>query len=334
MFMIFSIGQSASAMGGIYMVVAAIFSYMLANMLTFGILSNTIDNFAHGKIGQNFMPSFDDFSLWDDVVHPFFLSIGVYISSFGAFVVTLIIGVYLVISSLTAQADAMKSQVDQTPGTPYYGVARTLNQSEQVKSVLGNSQKINDERKKQQEQIANGQQPAPPVDNEEEEFNRVNKMIADQHRQSLESAIGKSPETRAKEQAQMVDGLLKLAAPIVIFGAIALLWGLFYFPAACAVAGYTRSFTSTINPAVGLDTIRRLGFDYVKLLFMSLLLVIASVIVSGVLALILVPFDLPGMGNMPAKAIASLFSFYLIIVFSCILGFVIFKASDRLQLYS
>ena len=56
---------------------------MLANTLTFGILANTVRNMAQGKLGLNFMPSFEEFSLWDDVMHPFFLSIGVYISSFG-----------------------------------------------------------------------------------------------------------------------------------------------------------------------------------------------------------------------------------------------------------
>src|SRR5262249_43745968 len=85
MFMFFSLGKSASAMGGIYMIVAAIFSYMLANMLVFGIIANMVESFTHGKIGGNFMPSFDDFSLWDDVIHPFFLWIGVILSSFGPF---------------------------------------------------------------------------------------------------------------------------------------------------------------------------------------------------------------------------------------------------------
>ena len=36
-----------------------------------------------------------------------------------------------------------------------------------------------------------------------------------------------------------------------------LLWAFFYFPAACAVAGYTRNFGSTLNPRVGIDTIKR-----------------------------------------------------------------------------
>ena len=33
----------------------------------------------------------------------------------------------------------------------------------------------------------------------------------------------------------------------------------FYYPMALAVAGYTQSFGSVVNPLVGLDTIRRMG---------------------------------------------------------------------------
>lgn len=44
-------------------------------------------------------------------------------------------------------------------------------------------------------------------------------------------------------------------------------------------------------------------------------------------------FDMPGVGNLPAKFIGSLFTFYFSVVFSCVLGFAIYKASDRLKLY-
>ena len=89
---------------------------------------------------------------------------------------------------------------------------------------------------------------------------------------------------------------------------------------------------ATINPLVGLDTIKRFGVTYVKILLMGLELVVAYVIVSGIFALIFAPFDLPGFGNLPAKALGSMFTFYLSIVFSCILGYALFKNSDKLHL--
>jgi hypothetical protein len=331
MFMFFSLGRMASSFGGIYMIVASIFSIMLANMLAFGVLSNTIDSFAHGKIGVNFMPSFDDFELWDDVIHPFFLSIGVYISAFGPFIAVFILGSYLVMSSASSDANAIKANLEQTPGTPYYSARDTIDQSEQVKGVLANSERINQEHLEAQEKIVNGQQPAIH-DEEDENVQRINKMISDSKRKELEAVVGKTAETREKESSAFFAGLLKLAAPIVVVGFITLLWGMFFFPAACTVAGYTRSFGATINPLVGLDTIKRLGFDYVKVLFMAMALFIAFGTASAIFSFIFAPFDIPGMGNVPAKVFESLFWFYLVIVFACLLGFAMFKGSDRLRL--
>jgi hypothetical protein len=331
MFAFFSLGKMATSFGGIYMIVGSIFSYMLANMLAFGILANTIDSFAHGKIGGNFMPDFDDFSLWDDVIHPFFLSIGVYISAFGPFILVFLIGSYLVMSSVSSQMNTMKTNLEQTPGTPYYNVRDTVDQSEDVKGVLSNTERINQQHLDAQESIENGQ-PSVTVDQSEENVQRVNKMIADSKRQELESVVGKSPETRERESAAFIAALLKLAAPIMVIGFITFLWGLFYFPAACTVAGYTRSFVSTVNPLVGLDTIKRLRFDYVKILFMALFLVVAFAIASMIFSFIFMAFDMPGVGNVPAKAFESLVWFYLVIVFACLLGFAMFKASDRLKL--
>ncbi len=371
MFMFFSLGQSASALGGIFMIVAAIFCFMLANMLTFGILANTVDNFSQGRIGLDFMPSFEDFSIWDDVLHPFFLSIGAYVASFGAFIVVLLVGLYFVISAMTAQMNAQQKQLENLPGTPYYSARDTFEQSKDVNAVVDTVRQQNEERLKRQidtsrqneeslkrqeaiasgnvsagEDIESGNVPTDPVesttadsstppvvDDTEVMVKEADELLNRTRKAQLESTFGKTPETQQAEYAQMVKGFLTLAAPFVILAAITLIWGLFYFPAACAVAGYTRSFFATINPLVGLDTIRRLGLDYVKILFMGFLLLAASGLVGAVLGMIFVPFDMPGFGNLPAKAIGSLFAFYLWIVFSCVLGFAIYKASDRLKLY-
>ncbi|MDQ3132191.1 MAG: hypothetical protein M3Q99_15700, partial [Acidobacteriota bacterium] len=184
----------------------------------------------------------------------------------------------------------------------------------------------------QQTEIASGNQPIE-LNEEDAEFTRIEETIRESKKAELESTVGKAPETQQQEYAQMFKGFLSLAAPLVVLGFIAFLWGAFFFPAACAVAGYTRSFTATINPLVGLDTIKRLGFDYVKILLMSLSIVVMSAIVGAILSIIFSPLDLPTVGNIPAKIIGSVFTFYFSIVFSCILGFALFKNSDKLKLY-
>ena len=57
------------------------------------------------------------------------------------------------------------------------------------------------------------------------------------------------------------------------------------------------SFTATVNPAVGFDTIKHLRIDYFKVLLMTFVLVILSGFVSGFLDTIFAPFDLPSIPN-------------------------------------
>ena len=120
--------------------------------------------------------------------------------------------------------------------------------------------------------------------------------------------------------------------PFLILAGLAFLWGIFYFPVACAVAGYTRSLTAAVNPAVGLDTIKHLGFEYVKILLTSLILVIIWISANLILGTIFAPLNLPLMGNIPAVAVGSIIHFYIWIVFSVILGLILYKNSARLNL--
>ncbi|CAN5555046.1 hypothetical protein BH10ACI3_BH10ACI3_00530 [soil metagenome] len=354
MYMFFSLGQGAVSFGGIYMLGGALACFLMANTLTFGILANTVENFSQGKIGLNFMPTFDDFSIWDDVVHPFFLSIGVYISAFGPLLAVALLAFFMVFSSVSKEMNGIQSDAARTvdPGLSY--AANSAQQANALRDLLDK------QRKTQQDRVAameNGEQDAseppalagsqnagrnstspPPanaakvVDASEDNVMRAQAMIERTQKAQAEAIVGKAPDTIAAERAGMIKKLLGYGALFVVLGGIALLWGLFYFPAACAVAGYTRSFAATLNPAVGFDTIRRLGVDYVKILLMGLVIVLISGTITAVVSGALSAFDLPGVGNLPARAIGSLFGFYFSVVFSCVIGFALYKAADRLKL--
>jgi hypothetical protein len=329
MFAFFSVGQGAASFGGAFMLAAAIMCFMCANMLSFGVLANVVENFSQGKIGGNFMPSFDDFSIWDDVVHPFFLCIGVYISSFGPLAAVLIASMFLIAGAVKPSAAGIDPTVAAAPGQIQQGANIKQLIAQQNAQEQNRIDTMTDANKLAQSQTAN----AAPGAAEDKHFQDLNDQINQARKSQLESAIGKAPETKAAEQKAMIARFLGYGAVFLICAGLALLWGLLYLPAACCVAGYTRSFTATLNPTVGLDTIRRLGGDYAKLLFMGLVILIVSGMISFTLAVVFNAFALPGVGNLPANFIGSLFGFYLSIVFSCTLGLAIFKASDRLQLF-
>lgn len=375
MYAFFSIGTGAMGFGGIFMMGAALGSYLLANTLTFGVLANTIENFAQGKIGENFMPSFDDFSPWDDVINPFFLSIGVWLSSFGPLILLFVVSFFFVSNAITHEMNGLQDDAARTvvPEMPY--AAKAAQQSQAVRELINKSNEAQKKRIEQMQREAEEpyemqlppdeprsiapeaeeynrklnapavsqnnvaqNSPAgetnPPIEDTEAAVMRANEAITQMRQAQLEAAVGKSPETKAKEQSALISQLLGYGLLFLLLGGICLLWGLFYFPAACAVAGYTQSFAATVNPAVGFDTIKRLGMDYVKILLMGLVIVVMSAIIGGVISLILSPFDMPGVGNVPARVVTSLFGFYFSIVFSCVLGFAMYKAGDRLKLPS
>jgi hypothetical protein len=325
MFMFFTLGQSAAAMGSIFLIAASIFCWMMSNMLTFGVMANTVENFSQGKIGGNFMPSFDDFSLWDDVIHPFFLSIGVYLVSFGLLVALIIGGIWYTFKSITSQIGAT-DQTDEKKVLTDKDNPFSNNPAAQKQKELYGDGEMPDEKKVVKSQTNSG-------DNEEERFKKLNDMIQEQRKKQLESSFGKTPETKQQEMMTLVENFLKLAVPFLILAFIAFLWGVFYLPAACCVAGYTRSFWATLNPTIGLETIKILGWDYAKLWLMGFAIFIASVILGMILGLVFIAFDMPTFGNLPAKAIGALFAFYLSVVFSVLMGFVLYKNTDKLNLF-
>lgn len=320
MFSLFTVGQTAAGLGGIFMFGAALFCFMLSNMMTFGVLKNTIDNFSQGKLEVNFMPSFDDFSLWDDVVHPFFLSIGAYLVSFGLFIAIVAGGVWWTISSITQQANPNGTATIQP-----------LNQNDvnTVKQVDNFKDFANDMNERNRSLDPNNPQNYADT---EDDVRQAQEMINQHRRAQVESTFGKAPETVQAEQKAFIMGMLTKALPLVLLAGLAFLWGLFYFPAACAVAGYTQTFGATINPLVGLDTIKTFGLDYVKILLMGFILLMFSGVVGFVIGLILSPFNLPKMGNVPAQFILGFITFYISTVFSCILGYAIFKNVDKFKL--
>jgi hypothetical protein len=315
--MFFTLGQTAVNFGGIFMMASAIFCYMLSNMLTFGVMANAINNMSHGVLDRNFMPDFDDFNIWDDVLHPFFLSVAAYLSAFGPF---LLIILFVVLWAWNAAGGAKNTD----------WVAESSKKIQQNREARDEGRIMPDGTIIPRNEELTPQQRQALEDGEIEE---MHKMLQENRKADLESVVGKTPETKQAEMKQLISSLSTMTIPLLLLGFLAVLWGLFYFPAACAVAGYTRSFGATINPLVGLDTIKRMGFDYVKILFMLFILSVMSGIVGLILGIIFSPFDMPGVGNLPATAVGSFFTFYIAVVFSLVLGYAMYKNSAKLNLF-
>ena len=140
---------------------------------------------------------------------------------------------------------------------------------------------------------------------------------------------GVPPDTQTTDPAGLVFNVLPFVGEGKPVGVLLLLfigWGLFYYPMALTVAGYTQSFESLINPVVGLDTIRRMGMTYLKAFAMVLAVQLVAFIVGAT------PFALPFMENWVGTFINATFTFYFNLVIACILGLSLFKCADRLDI--
>jgi len=333
MYAALSTGQAVAGYGGPFMWVAALFCFLFANMLTFGVLSNTAELFAKGDTNANFFPAFEDFSVWDDILRPFFLSIAAYVVSFGPFIAMVVVLVFFVMGAvkdgvIPAQ-DVGRSAMPAASELP--NAAKGAEQSERLRELLNKQANVQRDRiasATESAESANAASAREGIESRQEELNREFESLAAQAQPSVPDASSPVPD------GALIQGFVRRGLKYVLLAGIFLLWGMIFFPAACIVAGYTNSIGATLNPLVGLDTMWNLGLDYIRLLLIAVALIVIGGVVALIVGILLSPFNLPLLGNIPAKFVTSFFGFYLWAVFACSIGFLLFKSRSRLKLPS
>jgi len=263
---------------------------IVAWVLLFGCISHVISQVAWGRLDRSFMPDFSSFSLWDDLVVPIFLGIGIIVVSWGP----LFVLVFALIFGAISGGHREQAPESLTP--------------EQLKVLTdpnADPQKLEEANKKLQE-------------------TRPGAQIAREAEQS---------KAEASDPAGSLRYLLPYFSAGIVFVMLFLLviaWGVFYSPMAHAVAGYTQSPGSVLNPLVGLDTIRRMGSTYFKAFGMVIIVQLIAIVAGAIVAVVTSPFTLPFMGNLVGNFINATFTFYFYLVIACILGLSLFKCADRL----
>jgi len=272
----------------------------LAGVLMFGCISHVINQIAWGRLNRSFMPDFSAFSVWDDVIVPVFLGLGVTIVTWGPLIVLVIALMFGVLGARVAGGSVFGGG-DQ--------VAESTGPSSEDLSVLtdpdADPAKLAEANKNLQE-VRPGAQIA-----QEAETSR---------------AEASDPTSALRDLLPYLGAGMSIVLLLLLF----LGWAIFYYPMALTVAGYTQSFGSVINPLVGLDTIRRMGLTYFKAFAMVLMVQFVALATGVVIAVITSPLALPFMGNIVANFISATLSFYFNLVVACILGLSLFKSADRL----
>ena len=272
---------------------------LLAWMIMFGCISHVISQIAWGRFNRSFMPDFSDFSYWDDVILPVFLGLGVTIVSWGpiiALVLALMFGV--VGGGAGSSTFGGEAQVAESTGPTAEDLA-VLTDPEADPAKLA-------EANKKLQELRPGAQIA---------------REAEESRAEASDPVG-----------PLNDLLPYLAAgmSILLLFLLFVAWGVFYYPMALTVAGYTQSFGAVINPLVGLDTIRRMGTTYFKAFGMVIVVQVVAFVVGAIVFIMTAALALPFVGDLVGNLINATFSFYFNLVIACILGLALFKRADRL----
>ena len=112
-----------------------------------------------------------------------------------------------------------------------------------------------------------------------------------------------------------------IVGPIAMLGiVVAVIWMIAYMPVALTVAALSKSILSTLNPAIGIDTIKKMGGTYWQALGIYVAIVVAQTVAAFVLGLI--PF-LGGLG-------AAFVNAYAALAIGCTLGLAVFKRAAEL----
>jgi hypothetical protein len=271
---------------------------IVAWVIMFGCISHVISQVAWGRLNRSFMPDFSAFNLWDDFAVPLGLGTGIVIVTWGPMIVLIIALVFGVANSVRKPSLGPTAETAET--TPI--------KDEDLKTLMD------------PEADPNKLKDANDRLNQTRPGSQISRVAEDSKREQSDPAA----------QLKMLLPYLGAGIIFVLLFLLALAWAIFYWPMALAVAGYTQSFGSVVNPMVGLDTIRRMGGTYFKAFGMVILIQIVAGIIGLIVAIITYPFALPFVGNLPATFINGSVTFYFNLVIACLLGLSLFKCADRL----
>jgi hypothetical protein len=290
----------ASLIGGAFLYAifqfGGIIGFLLAKMLLFGCIVVIIRQVAWGRMDKNFISEIGENGILDDLIKPGFLGFGVTLVSWGPMIIGAIIAIYMMLSA----ASMMMQQQALPENQP------RMNFELQAMPNVRNAERPfrNDSIQSKKEFEKH-----PVFEDEENPMN--------------------SKKSGGTIENNYLSAFLTASIPLVLLIVIGALWGIFYYPMALTIAGYTQDFLATINPLVGIDTMKRMGGTYFKAFGMYVAIWIISIALSIIVYIVTMPFNSP-FGNIPKNLLDGGITFYTSMVIACLLGLALFKCSDKL----
>lgn len=283
------LGQIVTMFKGGAMLLATSAITVLIMMLQFGILLKCFENFSlNNSKYRSYIPHIRKFALFEDFVRPFFIGISTYLLAFGLFIVLAIASGFYAWFGFSANVEKIEAEM--------------LKSGEQVNSVISSDPRF----KKLQD-------------------NELRAMIDKTHLNQLESVFGKNQLADNEELAKLLKSVTRLTLWFQMPLCFAFILGILFFPAICLSTG-ENNFESLKNRFIsGFKMMRTIGFDYVKILFMCIVLVMFSLAVIYGLSFLFSKLEMPVAGIFAAIVAGSFLIFYFWTAFSTILSITLLK---------
>jgi hypothetical protein len=280
---------------------SGLLAVMLANGLLFGCLAQVVKQVAWGRFKVNFLGGFDTFSLWENAIYPTIMGFCIMVVTVGPLLL-------LFIAMLTG----------------WVGNPADLPSTYQHEKQELEKQAITGE---EMEALLNSE----GGENEKKALEKLDKMRpASQAQQMVEDETPKSDTLILFSLAKGYYSHAPQWILALIF--LFLLWGIWYYPMALAVAGYSEDLGSILNPLVGLDTVKRMGGVYWKVFGMYLVVQGIGFLLSFLVNLLTASLTLPLMGNIPARLLDGVITFYASLAVAYLLGLALNHCAPQLNI--
>lgn len=283
LFALLAFGQIVTIFQGGMILSATMILTGLFVMLKFGILSRCFENFQQTTVKTGFMPRIKKFAVFEDFINPLFLGLKSYCIAFGLFFILAgSVGSYAWLS-FEKDLDKMENEMF-TAGT-------------KINSMLDAELQANGIRE-----------------------NKLRKMVNQARISQLEAVFGSNHlvDNRELEKAVMSISRLTVYSKMPVFFTFIL--GVLFFPAVCLTINRNHSLSLTKLLICSLKEIKIIGFDYIKIMFICLILLVVSIGLVFGLNILFSYLNLPVAGILSAMIVGNFLIFYFWTVFASILA--------------
>ena len=271
--------------GGMIFVTLALTAVIMT--LKFGILFKCFENrIQKSEKPRGYMLHVMKFGLFEDFIIPLFSGIQLYAISFGLFTILVL-----------------------TAGI--YGWLSYSDSVEQIQtSAVQSDQRLNS--------VIDGQTPDALLRQRRERETR--KIMENLRLKRLETVFGTNHLADNKQLERLVLSIVSLTLWLQMPICFALILGVLFFPAVCLSIGDNQFQPMKKKFLSGLKMMKLIGFDYVKILFLSLMLILFSMLNISVLNWAFSKLEMPAAAILAAIIAGCFLVFYFWVVFSSILS--------------